>query len=60
MKKKKTCGPRAQCRKCKTIIQSTYRHDFVSCKCGAIFIDGGADYTRGGGEREDFIWLDDK
>lgn len=39
---------RCQCRKCGDIIESKYRHDFVSCKCGAIFTDGGTSYIRRG------------
>ena len=39
---------RARCKKCSDIIESKYRHDFVSCKCGAIFVDGGNDYWRCG------------
>ncbi len=39
---------KAQCRLCKDIIVSTHRHDFVSCKCGEIFVDGGLDYLRRG------------
>lgn len=39
---------RAQCRRCGDIIESKHRHDFVRCKCGAIFIDGGLYYQRGG------------
>lgn len=38
----------ARCRKCKTVIESKHRHDFVSCKCEAIFVDGGKDYLRRG------------
>ena len=41
---------KAKCLKCEDIIQSTYRHDFKTCKCGAIFIDGGTDYLRMGGD----------
>lgn len=47
----------AQCAKCGDIIESTYQHDFVSCSCGAIFVDGGREYIRSGGDREDFISL---
>lgn len=39
---------KCQCRQCGDIIESRYRHDFVSCKCGAIFTDGGKDYIRRG------------
>jgi len=33
---------------------SYYRHDFNYCACGKVYIDGGTDYTRIGGNREDF------
>ena len=45
----------AKCRKCGDEIESKHRHDFVRCKCGAIFTDGGKDYMRRGGDIEDFI-----
>jgi len=38
----------AKCVLCEDIIDSKYRHDFVSCKCGEIFVDGGLDYQRAG------------
>jgi hypothetical protein len=38
----------AYCVLCETHIYSTYRHDFVSCGCGNIFVDGGYDYARHG------------
>ncbi len=47
----------AQCALCKDIIESKHRHDFVSCKCGEIFVDGGQDYLRGGGSLKNFIPL---
>ena len=46
-------GKKIKCRKCKSVIESKSRHDFVWCKCKAIFIDGGNDYTRIGGNFED-------
>jgi len=45
---KKKIRNRARCKKCGDVIESKYRHDFVSCKCGAIFVDGGNAYFRGG------------
>lgn len=39
---------RAQCMKCFDIIESHHVHDFVQCKCGAIFLDGGLHYIRFG------------
>lgn len=49
----------AKCKKCGDIIESKHRHDFVTCKCGAISIDGGIDYTRVVGEPKDYQRLDD-
>ena len=42
-----------RCKKCGDVIESTHRHDFVRCQCGAIFVDGGHDYLRRGGNTED-------
>ena len=37
---------RMQCKICGDIIESKHRHDFVTCKCGNLSIDGGLDeYT---------------
>lgn len=44
----------AKCRKCHDIIESKDRHDFVTCTCGAISVDGGQDYFRRVGNFEDF------
>jgi hypothetical protein len=48
-----------QCRKCKDIIESVHRHDFKFCKCGSVFVDGGKDYIRRGGDPNDMIDLGD-
>ena len=45
---------RARCKKCGDIIESKHRHDFVTCTCGAISVDGGYDYIRRVGNSEDF------
>ena len=36
----------AQCLACGQVIESKQRHDYVSCECGEISIDGGLDYCR--------------
>lgn len=36
----------AKCKRCGDIIESTHRHDFKSCECGAISVDGGKEYIR--------------
>jgi hypothetical protein len=30
-------------------MESVHRHDFVQCKCGESFLDGGNEYFRAGG-----------
>jgi len=34
------------CNKCDDFIVSKHRHNFVTCKCGAISVDGGQEYLR--------------
>ena len=43
----------AVCNQCDDFIVSKHRHDFVTCKCGAISVDGGQEYLRRVGKFED-------
>lgn len=43
-----------QCGRCKEIIESTNRNDFVTCSCGGLFVDGGLHYERRGGSENGF------
>jgi tRNA(Ile2) C34 agmatinyltransferase TiaS len=36
----------ARCRTCGDEIESTSRHDFKTCSCGTIAVDGGYDYLK--------------
>lgn len=36
----------AQCHRCRKVIRSVYRHDFVTCHCGDVSVDGGEAYNR--------------
>ena len=45
----------AVCLKCKDYIRSLNRHDYRSCKCGAIAVDGGSWYCKRTGNPEDMI-----
>ncbi|MBQ9731148.1 MAG: hypothetical protein IJV94_03400 [Bacilli bacterium] len=36
----------AKCLKCGDKIVSKHRHDYVTCSCGNISVDGGLDYCR--------------
>lgn len=49
-----------QCKHCGEIIESRNVHDFKTCKCGKVFVDGGHEYLRRGytnSAEEDFIDL---
>lgn len=37
-----------RCRHCGDVIESRGVHDFESCSCGAVFVDGGHAYLRRG------------
>lgn len=37
---------KAKCFLCGDIIESKYRHDFVTCSCGKLSVDGGKDYLK--------------
>jgi hypothetical protein len=37
---------KAQCKLCGDIIESKSGHDFKTCKCGEISVDGGRQYIR--------------
>lgn len=43
-----------KCLKCNTVIESKHRHDFVSCPCGNISVDGGLEYQRRVGTLKDY------
>lgn len=65
--KQKILRNAAQCAVCKKEITSTHVHDFAVCDCRdeegkwegsiGIFVDGGFDYLRRGGNFENFIDL---
>lgn len=45
----------AKCGACQDVIESVTVHDFVECSCGAIFVGGGKQYLRRGGDLDNFI-----
>jgi len=46
--KNKILRNRAVCLRCNTEIESKSTHDFVTCKCGNLSVDGGLDYIKRG------------
>lgn len=45
---------RAKCNVCGDIITSNNRHDFVTCKCGKLSIDGGSWYLKRCGDLKNY------
>ena len=45
---------RIRCKKRGEIIESITVHDFKWCSCGSVAVDGGKDYLRRCGNREDY------
>lgn len=43
---KKIVRNSARCRMCKQEVESKSVHDFVTCPCGAIAVDGGHEHLR--------------
>jgi hypothetical protein len=39
-----------KCLKCGDIVESRFTHDFRYCSCKSMFVDGGLDYARRGGD----------
>lgn len=55
VKMQKIIVNRIRCRHCGDIIESHTTHDFKTCSCGSVSVDGGHDYLRRGFKnREDF------
>lgn len=48
-----------KCTHCGDVIESTHRHDYVSCSCRKTFTDGGDSYIRRGGNFEDMCIYSD-
>lgn len=52
---------RAKCKLCDDIIESTHQHDYVTCNCGEISVDGGNAYHRCRANNwENFLRVDDE
>ena len=44
-----------ECKNCGDTIFSRARHDFMTCSCGKVSVDGGFDYMKIVGWKKDFI-----
>ena len=66
MSEKKITMNKAKCRNCGDTIESLHVHHFVSCSCltneednTGIFVDGGLQYYRWGGNFDNFIRIEE-
>ena len=57
MKKCRIVKNAAKCLKCGDTIESIHRHDYVTCSCGNVSVDGGTDYLRRSFKEPD-TWID--
>jgi hypothetical protein len=44
-----------RCNLCGDEIESKFRHDYVTCSCGACSVDGGTDYLRRAYKQEGYF-----
>ena len=52
---------RAKCKLCKDIVESFHVHDYVTCSCGEIAVDGGLQYLKAVAKNwENFLRVDDE
>lgn len=47
-----------RCKKCGSVIFSKSVHSMAWCKCGAVAIDGGIDYTKITGDKDDWEYME--
>lgn len=38
-----------QCKLCQTVVESKNVHDYVTCRCGHVSVDGGLSYLKRSG-----------
>lgn len=57
MKSKQLISNRLLCLLCDDLIESRYRHDYVSCRCGSCATDGGTFYIKHTGDSINYLDL---
>ena len=56
-KKEEIIRNKIKCKKCGDIIESKSTNDYKKCSCGAVAVDGGAEYLKRIGNENDYIEL---
>lgn len=47
-----------KCQKCGTVLNTNTNYSYVECACGAIAVDGGKEYCRIIGEKENWKFVE--
>ncbi len=55
LEKTKIITNKIQCKICGDIIESKTTHDFIWCSCGKVAVDGGKEYLKRIGNKEEYI-----
>lgn len=58
VKEEKKYKNKARCKLCGDVLESKFRHDFVTCSCTSLSLDGGLAYRRvlwKGGEYDEVV-----
>ena len=58
MEKRKIIKNQAQCLKCGDLIESTHVHDYRTCSCGNLSVDGGEYYLKRNFKEGMDSWID--
>lgn len=51
---------RVRCLSCQSIIESLNRHDFQTCRCGQLSVDGGSWYCKRSGDLDNYTDLSEQ
>lgn len=52
--KEEIISNKIKCKKCGDVIESKNINDYKRCSCGAVAVDGGKDYLKRIGNKEDY------
>lgn len=57
-KRQKIFSNKIKCNHCGDVIESRTVHEYVECKCGMVFVDGGHEYLRRGFKNDENDFFD--
>ena len=54
-KKYEIISNKVRCKNCGDVIESKHTHDYVSCSCGSVSVDGGHSYLKRSAKSFDLV-----